>query len=277
MNTFSLVFAAMFPKRFTALMLFLRAFLASLLILQAGSGLADSPHTSAAWVSTGTLAADEAHQAAAADNQFIFAIASRTIAKYDRATGNRIAVSTGDAEHLNSGFLHGGKLYCAHSNYPKTPEHSEIKVLDVGTMRLTSFKDFGNYGGSLTWAINEKGHWWCNYARYGKDNNGTFLVEFDDQWHELRRWTYPVEVIRQLGQMSLSGGVWRDGLLLVTDHDHPILYRLTLPADGSALQFVDSQSAPFTGQGIAADGQTGGLVGINRAKRQVVFAEYDSK
>ena len=65
------------------------------------------------WTTTRILPAPEAHQAAAATNQFIFAIASKTIAKYDRATGDRIFTSIGDAQHLNSGFLHAGKLYCA--------------------------------------------------------------------------------------------------------------------------------------------------------------------
>jgi hypothetical protein len=76
------------------------------------------------------LAAPEANQAAAADEQFVYAIDNSVIAKYDRATGKRLAVSTGEAKHLNSGFLWKGKLYCAHSNYPRKPEQSEIMVLD---------------------------------------------------------------------------------------------------------------------------------------------------
>jgi hypothetical protein len=225
------------------------------------------------WIATRTLPAPEAHQAAAATDQFIFAIASKTIAKYDRATGDRIATSSGDAQHLNSGFFHAGKLYCAHSNYPQKPERSEIKVLDVETMQLSTFKDFGNYGGSLTWSIRHNNHWWCNFARYAADNSQTFLVEFDDQWRELRRYTFPKEVISQIGTMSLSGGVWKDNSLLVTDHDHLVLYEVALPADGTVLKYVKNQPAPFTGQGIALDPATGGLVGINRAKKQIIFAQ----
>lgn len=225
------------------------------------------------WKSTRTLPAPEAHQAAAADGRFVFAIASKSIAKYDRTTGDRISTSTGDAQHLNSGFLEGGNLYCAHSNYPQTPERSEIKVLDVETMQLSTFKDFGNYGGSLTWAIHQANHWWCNFARYGADNTQTFLVEFDDQWRELRRWTYPQEVIAQIGVMSLSGGVWHDNSLLITDHDHLVLYQVALPADGTVLKYIQTHTAPFTGQGIALDPATGGLVGINRAKKQIIFAQ----
>ena len=224
------------------------------------------------WETQAVLSAPEAHQAAAADERFVYAIANKEIAKYDRSTGQRLALSSGAAQHLNSGFLSGGKLYCAHSNYPQTPERSEIKVLDVESMELTTFKDFGNFGGSLTWAVRYQDHWWCNFARYGSDNASTFLVQFDEQWREQGRWTYPAEVIRQIGQMSLSGGVWRAGSLLVTDHDHPVLYQLELPEQGTVLKFVQTQAAPFTGQGIALDPLTGGLVGINRAKRQIVFA-----
>jgi hypothetical protein len=225
------------------------------------------------WRLAGTLAAPEAIQAAAADEAHVYAIANSQIAKYERATGRRIAVSTGPAQHLNSGFFWEGKLYAAHSNYPRQPERSEIKVLDPATMRLETFKDFGNYGGSLTWAVREGEHWWCNFARYGEHNGETFLVKFDDQWREAGRWTYPPDVIQDLGRNSLSGGLWRDGFLLVTGHDDPVLFRLELPKEGSVLRLVEKQRVPFTGQGFAVDPKTGGLVGINRGKRQVVFVE----
>ncbi len=89
----------------------------------------------------------------------------------------------------------------------------------------------------------------------------------------MSRWTYPPEVIERLGTRSISGGLFRDGDLLATDHDHTWLYRLRVPADGSVLELVAIEPAPFDGQGIAADPQTGGLLGIQRKKRRVVFAE----
>ena len=54
------------------------------------------------WRQSHSLAADEAHQAAAADERYVYAVASREIAKYERATGRKIAVSSGEAQHLNS-------------------------------------------------------------------------------------------------------------------------------------------------------------------------------
>ena len=247
---------------------------AALLIAGTAPGTAAEPQP-AVWRETGTLAAPEAFQAAAADEHHIYAIASAKIAKYDRKTGQRLAESTGDAQHLNSGFLWQGKLYAAHSNYPRTPEQSEIKVLDPDSMRLATFKDFGNFGGSLTWAVRHEGHWWCNFARYGSDNGETFLVKFADDWRELGRWTYPPEVIRELGRNSLSGGLWRDDTLLVTGHDDPVLFRLQLPDEGTVLRLIGKPAIPFSGQGFADDPLTGGLVGIRRAKRQVVFAELE--
>jgi|GEM_PF-337679 len=228
---------------------------------------------SVTWIATETIPAVEAVQAAAAESEFVYAISSTQIARYDRETGQRVAVSAGDARHLNSGFFRQGKLYCAHSNYPQKPELSELKILDVESMQLTTFWDFGNSGGSLTWAVFEAGHWWCNFAHYGKDNARTFLVKFSEDWREVARWTYPTAVISQLGTYSISGGVWHEGHLLVTGHDDPVLFRLRVPDQGGVLEFIDQQSVPFTGQGIAADSKTGGLIGISRAKKQIVAAE----
>jgi hypothetical protein len=157
-------------------------------------------------VQTATLPAKEANQAAAADERFVYAIASAVVGKYDRATGERLAVSTGAAHHLNSGFLWEGRLYSAHSNYPAKPERSEIMVLDPAAMVITSFKDFGESHGSLTWAVREGGHWWCNFAFYGADKAKTVLVKFDDAWRELGKWTYPQPVLADLGNYSISGG-----------------------------------------------------------------------
>ncbi len=63
------------------------------------------------------MPAPEASQAAAADADFVYAIANDRIGKYERTTGRRVGMSNGDAHHLNSGFFWQGRLYCAHSNY----------------------------------------------------------------------------------------------------------------------------------------------------------------
>jgi hypothetical protein len=260
--------------RFTVLFLAIAAFACPPLQGQeTGESGRSAVQALAGWSLVRAMPAAEAHQAAAAMGDWVFAITNSKIAKYDRQTGARLAVSTGEAKHLNSGFAWEGRLYCAHSNYPRKPEQSEIMVLDPEAMRLTTFKEFGNFGGSLTWAVRQGDAWWCNFALYGDDNARTFVVKFDDQWREQGRWTYPREVLQEIGRSSLSGGLWLDGSLLVTDHDHPVIYRLRVPEEGSTLEFLGQEPAPFPGQGIAIDPETGGLVGIHRFKRQVIFAE----
>ncbi|MEM7478002.1 MAG: glycerophosphodiester phosphodiesterase family protein [Planctomycetota bacterium] len=227
------------------------------------------------WQSFAEIPAPEAFQAAAADEEFVYAISSKQVAKYDRGTGKRIALSSGEAQHLNSGFLWQDQLLLAHSNYPKTPEKSEIKSLDLESMDLSTFHDFGNYGGSLVWVVRNKEDWWCNFAKYGEKNFQTFLVRFDQDWKETGRWTYPKTVIRELGGYSLSGGLWAGNELLATGHDKPKLYRLRLPKAGRVLEFVGRDEVPFSGQGFAIDGATGGLVGIHRAQQKVIFVSHD--
>lgn len=217
--------------------------------------------------------AAEAFQAAAGDERFLFAIDSARIVKYDRVSGERLAESQGPAQHLNSGFWHEGKLLCAHSSYPAMPEQSEIKVLDPASMRLSTFHAFGDVGGSLTWVLRHEGAWWCNFARYGTQNAKTFLARFDDQWRETARWTYPEAVVRNWGVFSASGGIWRDGLLVVTGHDERELYCLRVPQQGQVLEHVRTVPSPFAGQGICIDPFTSGILGIDRAKRQIVLGQ----
>ncbi len=147
-------------------------------------------------------------------------------------------------------------------------------------MQLSTFKDFGDYGGSLTWVLRDDENWWCNFACYQDRKAETFLAKFDLHWREQARWTYPAEVLERLGEYSLSGGVWRGDELLVTGHDDPILFRLALPDVGHELIYAGNYGVPFAGQGIAFDPKTGGMVGIirgrlspvNTGQNQIVFA-----
>src|SRR5262245_58002943 len=64
--------------------------------------------------------APEASQAVAVDEDCFYAIGNRTIAKYSKLTGHCLRKWTGSAdyplEHINSGVVRDGKLFCAHSN-----------------------------------------------------------------------------------------------------------------------------------------------------------------
>ncbi|HWL07265.1 MAG TPA: hypothetical protein VNQ76_02515 [Planctomicrobium sp.] len=231
------------------------------------------------WIQTGTLSAPEANQAVAADDRFLYVIDNKVIARYDRSTGERLAVSIGAAHHLNSGFILERKLYAAHSNFPKKPECSEVKVLDLQTMVLSDFKSFGESPhGSLTVVLFHDNAWWCVFARYGAENGQTVLVEYDRNWNEKRVLKFPESVISDLGKWSsVSGGIWRDSEFLATGHDKRVIYRLRLPESGDVLVHQATMKTPFPGQGIAIDPVTGGLVGINRKEKQVIFASPEHR
>src|SRR5204862_1365759 len=143
-----------------------------------------------AYVKTAEMPSPLANQAAAADDKFVYVVDDGVIGKYDRATGKELGRSVGKATHLNSGFLHDGKLYAAHSNFPKKPHQSDIRVLDPRTMELTVFHTFTDPPGSLTWAVRRGEHWWCHFAHYGKDNPKAVLLRYDGRWQETGRWTY---------------------------------------------------------------------------------------
>lgn len=226
------------------------------------------------WVATSELKSEYATQASAADAERVYAVSSTTVAAYDRASGKRLGVSDGPAEHLNSAYFWRGKVYCAHSNYPKKPEQSDIRVFDPATRKLTVFHSFPNPPGSLTWCVRGPGDkgWWCCFAHYQAHNAKTLLAKMDDDFKELARWTFPPAVVADWDKMSASGGVWDGETLLVSHHHFKVLYRLRVPKAGAELELVEALECPFPGQGIAADPVTGGLVGIDRGKKTVVFA-----
>lgn len=219
------------------------------------------------------LKSEHATQAAAATDKHVFAVSSTTVAMYDRASGKLLATSEGKAEHLNSAFVWKGKVYCAHSNYPKKPETSEIRVYDPETNKLTIFHEFKDPPGSLVWNVHDSKNWWCCFAHYQGDNANTLLLKMDDDFKELQRWTFPKTVVDDWDKMSASGGIWDGNTLLVSHHHYKVLYRMRVPKDGKELELVESLECPFPGQGIATDPKTGGLVGIDRNGRKVVFAK----
>ena len=149
------------------------------------------------------------------------------------ATGKPLGKGTNAvAKHLNSAFIWKGKVYCAHSNYPAKPDESSVMAFDPTTDTLTVLKEFEKPPGSLVWLVHDAKHWWLCFAHYEKDNAKTLLVKCDDEFKELRRWTFPKKVIDDWDGMSASGGLWDDDTLLVSHHHFKVLYRLRVPEKG---------------------------------------------
>jgi hypothetical protein len=235
-----------------------------------------------------TVKCPEARQGVAVGAQNFYAINSKTIGQYDKQTGRLVNRWDGGDNiiHLDSGVVVGNRLYCAHSNYPALPMMSSIEIFDASTLQHVDSHDFGVYRGSLTWLDRHEGFWWAAFAHYeryrdtlGRGPEWTTVVKYDDQWCELGVWALPVAVLDRMHPMSNSGGSWGpDGLLYLTGHDRPEVYRLQLPAKGTTLELIDTLPLDILGQGIAWDRtRPGTLYGIRRKDLHVIIATISNQ
>jgi len=227
--------------------------------------------------------AEEARQAVAVDALHFYAIDDRRIGKYAKKSGLRVAgwvaPEGGPIVHLNSGVVLGGRLHCAHSNYPGVPMRSSIEVFDAETLAHLESIALPDLPGSATW-IDRRGDLFfvgaANYAgRGGAPGRGpeqSAVARFDARWHLLGSHAFPRSLVERFGTRSNSGGAFGPGgLLYATGHDAPELYALRIPASDGLLELVEILPAPATGQGIAWDpAEPGVLWTIRRDSREVV-------
>jgi hypothetical protein len=237
---------------------------------------------SAPSVEMARFTAPEAHQGVTAGGRFVYAIDNSTIAKYNPATGKRVARWQGDRRrfrHLNSCALLERRLVCAGSNYPDVPMANSVETFDAETLRHIATRNLGHGRGSLTWLDLYEGSWWACFANYdgkggepGRDHRSTTLVRFSPDFIEQQVWLFPKEVLRRMAPRSSSGGAWnRDGLLYVTGHDAAELYALRLPERGPRLELVAIIPTVTRGQAIDWDPeQPRTLWSIDRKASQIV-------
>lgn len=229
----------------------------------------------------------EANQAAAVDGTHFYGIGNRTLVKHRKADGARVAQWRGAPDgpiiHFNAGFIDGGRLVLAHSNFPQLPMASSLEIHDAATLAPVSSHSFGIRLGSLTWAVRYNGFWWACFANYndtgttpGFDQRWTHLGQFDDQWQMHQSWLFPTSVVATWGSSSSSGGDWGDDdLLYVTGHDAQELYVLRLPRHGVRLEHVTTIAVPIRGQGWAWDRSARGqrvIYGISREEGEIIAA-----
>lgn len=236
-----------------------------------------------------TYNAPAANQAVAVDENYFYAISNTTIEKYDKSTGELIHSwqdSTGIFEHLNSGVIKDGKLYCAHSNFPNIPMASSIEIFDPGSLEPVESHSFGVDIGSATWIDWYDGHWYVAFAHYdrfrdenGKDNRWTQLVKFSPDWHRLEGWLLPADLLERFDGMSNSGGyITSEGKIYLTGHDYKEVYVLEFPDHGYTLRWTNSLESPFEGQGIAADPVNPGIIyGIIRSQKWVIKGKVSER
>jgi hypothetical protein len=230
--------------------------------------------------------AAEAIQGVAVDEDHFYAITNRAIGKYRKDTGARIAfwedAADGRLRHLNAGVVFGGKLYCAHSNYPKRPEESSIEIWDTATLRHLESHPFDKPPGSLTWVDQRDGKWFACFAHYRASSDPALsrVVSFDAGWEPLATWTFPAEVIARFVDHSSSGGSFGPGgHLFVSGHDATELYILDLPAGGGVMTWLGTVAISAAGQAFAWDrtpGAEGVLYSIQRKTREVIVSRVAS-
>lgn len=254
--------------------------LAGVLLLLVGCVAAPGPRR---MVELARVPAKEANQGVAVDADHYFAITDAAIGKYRKADGvqvGRWAAPAGSGlRHLNAGVVVGGRLYCAHSNFPLKPDESSVEVFDVATLTPIDRHVFVDPPGSLTWVVPYEGGWLACFAHYAATSQvaRSRLVAYDQAWVARRTWSFAPEVLAKFGRMSCSGGgVDPAGVVGVTGHDAKELYILELPPAGGVARLAEVRAFPGEGQAFAWDpSRPGELAAISRRQKAIVTARYE--
>ena len=232
-----------------------------------------------------TYQVPSSRQAVAVDSTYFYVINNSSITKHRKRDGEKVS-SWEDNDslihHLNSGIIIDGSLYAVNSNYPSTPMASSIEIFDPVTLRHIDNHSFGILNGSATWLDKYQGSWYVAFAHYtrrgsepGKTNFWTRLVKFDKDWRQLESWIFPIELIKNFGTMSNSGGViLPNGKILCSGHDNYELYLLEFPSKGYTLIWQATFPVGSYGQGIACepDGDSMLVYGIVKKENKVVVS-----
>jgi len=241
--------------------------------------------TNAAWRSKQLtrFKAPEANQGVAVDEEFFYAIGNREIAKYRKKNGLKAAHwrdrEDGRFIHLNAGVVKDGKLYAAHSNFPKIPMVSSVEVWDVKGLKHIDSHSLGETDGSLAWVDYHEGAWYAGFAHYakgggmsGRGPERTKVVRLDRRWRIVKEWTFPKELTDRFTPNSCScAGFGPGGFLYATGHDAKELYVLEIPESRAVLLWTATVPVGFGGQGFAWDLTDAGIIyGISRKTREVL-------
>ena len=211
-----------------------------------------------------TFTAPEARQGVAADARHFYAVDNSAVAKYEIATGRRVAAWTGPRNglirHLNSCLADGGRLRCANSNYPQTPMASSVEVFDTATMKHVESHSLGtNDEGSLTWLDRLDGGWIAGFAHYDqtggvpfKNHRFSSVVTFDGEWRRTGGWLFPPSALERMAPYAASGGaIGPDGWLYLLGHDRPEMYAVARPPMGPTLIHLATIDLEAEGQAFS--------------------------
>lgn len=211
-----------------------------------------------------TFAAPEARQGVAADAKHFYAVDNTVVAKYELASGRRVAAWTGPRNglirHLNSCLADGGRIRCANSNYSQTPMASSIEVFETAAMTHAESHSLGMRDeGSLTWFDRWRGGWVAGFAHYDqtggvpfKDHRFSSVVTFDAEWRRTGGWSFPASTLERMAPYAASGGaIGPDGWLYLLGHDRPEMYVVARPPMGPTMIHIATIDLEAEGQAFA--------------------------
>jgi hypothetical protein len=212
----------------------------------------------------------EADQGVAVDARHFYAVDNSVIAKYERDSGRLAARWVGPdhglIRHLNSCLAEDGRLWCANSNYSRTPHGSSVEIFDTASMSHADSHSLGMTDeGSLTWFDRYRGGWIAGFAHYTgdggvafKDHTFSSVVTFDGEWRRTGGWLFPAPVVERMAPDAASGGaIGPDGLLYILGHDRAEMYVLARPSMGPTLLHVATIDLQAAGQAFSfAEGRT---------------------
>ena len=212
------------------------------------------------------LDAPEARQGVAVSRDYYYAIDNFSIAKYSRKTAQRIALwrgpRGGPVIHLNSCFVDGDELACAHSNYPHVPFANSVEWFDRETLRPKRSKPLGVMDeGSLVWFDHVPEGWIVGLANYNggsglgfKGNIFAAIELYDPSWRRIGGWALPETLLNRMAPKAASGGaIGPDGYLYMMGHDRPEMYVLGKPLVGATLVHVATIAIDAEGQAFDFD------------------------
>ncbi|MDX2198378.1 MAG: hypothetical protein SF069_05330 [Phycisphaerae bacterium] len=213
-----------------------------------------------------TYEAPEARQGVAVDGRYFYAVVNTTIAKYDKASGERLARWSGPrgglVSHINACFAEADALWCANSNFPETPMASSIEVFNAEDLSHRNSHSLGILDeGSLTFIDRYRDGWLAGFAHYddvgGLAYKGAVfagLTLYDAQWRRTGGYAFPKSVLAAMAPHAASGGAFGpDGLLYVFGHSKPEMYVLAKPVMGPTLIHIATIAIDARGQAFDWD------------------------
>jgi len=181
--------------------------------------------------------------------------------------------------HLNSCFVEGEELACAHSNHPRLPFANSIEYYDRNTLEPIRSHSLGVMDeGSLVWFDRVPDGWIVGLAHYNdetgipfKDNSFAAIELYDPQWRRMGGWALPPTLVERMAPQAASGGATGPGgYLYLMGHDRPEMYVLAKPKSGPYLIHIATIAIAAEGQAFDLDeSDPGSVCAISRPSREI--------